>query len=398
MYSVLRFKIQAKTGDTLRSFLYRFVRFCLSISAISFFVLNYFSFANTTSSLFNFGSNTSLASSNAANYSYDLVAADGGIFNYGGSPYEGSTGSLTLNKPIVGMAADPQTGGYWLVASDGGIFSFNAPFLGAAASLSLSQPVVGIVPVPTNSPYPSGSNGVDVSIFQCASMTSPNSVLATQNVGSYAIVGTGINTFGVGANYQNTFMPSSCTVDQQNRFKAASARVDIYQPLWSAPGSTVDPTNTLQGPEASCAASTTDPNSASCQSFNYGWNITANSYNQEAAMGVSSSFWWLDVEGGNPSLWVADQSLNDQVILGAIAFLRSVGVTPGIYSTSYQWSIIAGHLTVDTPIWIAGGTAQSCTDPSQIFGGGKPWLVQIGYTTLSSANGGSVTVDQDLAC
>jgi hypothetical protein len=29
------------------------------------------------------------------------------------------------------MAADPATGGYWLVASDGGIFNFGAPFYGA---------------------------------------------------------------------------------------------------------------------------------------------------------------------------------------------------------------------------------------------------------------------------
>jgi hypothetical protein len=29
------------------------------------------------------------------------------------------------------MAADNATGGYWLVASDGGIFSFDAPFYGA---------------------------------------------------------------------------------------------------------------------------------------------------------------------------------------------------------------------------------------------------------------------------
>ena len=33
-------------------------------------------------------------------------------------------GNLLLNKPIVGMAATPDGKGYWLVASDGGIFSF----------------------------------------------------------------------------------------------------------------------------------------------------------------------------------------------------------------------------------------------------------------------------------
>ena len=39
--------------------------------------------------------------------------------------FYGSTGGSHLNQPIVGMGADPATGnGYWLVASDGGIFSF----------------------------------------------------------------------------------------------------------------------------------------------------------------------------------------------------------------------------------------------------------------------------------
>ena len=31
---------------------------------------------------------------------------------------------MKLNKPIVGMAATPTGKGYWLVASDGGVFSF----------------------------------------------------------------------------------------------------------------------------------------------------------------------------------------------------------------------------------------------------------------------------------
>ena len=36
--------------------------------------------------------------------SYWLVATDGGIFSFGGAPFYGSTGSIALNKPIVGMA------------------------------------------------------------------------------------------------------------------------------------------------------------------------------------------------------------------------------------------------------------------------------------------------------
>ena len=43
------------------------------------------------------------------------------------------------------MAADPDGGGYWLVASDGGIFTFgDARFYGSAGSLHWWQPVVGM--------------------------------------------------------------------------------------------------------------------------------------------------------------------------------------------------------------------------------------------------------------
>ena len=38
---------------------------------------------------------------------YDLTASDGGIFNYGNLPFCGSTGSIILDSPVVGMAADP---------------------------------------------------------------------------------------------------------------------------------------------------------------------------------------------------------------------------------------------------------------------------------------------------
>ena len=105
---------------------------------------------------------------------YWEVASDGGIFSFGDAGFYGSAGSIHLNRPIVGMAATPrrqgllagrrptaassptatprstapwaasrstsrssgmaadaQTGGYWEVASDGGIFSFGAPFYGS---------------------------------------------------------------------------------------------------------------------------------------------------------------------------------------------------------------------------------------------------------------------------
>ena len=85
---------------------------------------------------------------------YWLVASDGGIFAFGDAGFFGSTGSMTLNRPIVSMAATPDGGGYWLVASDGGIFAFgDAVFQGSTGNLTLNQPIVGMAATPDNGGY-----------------------------------------------------------------------------------------------------------------------------------------------------------------------------------------------------------------------------------------------------
>jgi len=78
-------------------------------------------------------------------HGYWLVASDGGIFNYGDAQFYGSSGSIHLNKPIVAMGATADGGGYWLAASDGGIFNYgDAAFKGSAGGSPLNQPVVGM--------------------------------------------------------------------------------------------------------------------------------------------------------------------------------------------------------------------------------------------------------------
>ena len=85
---------------------------------------------------------------------YWLVASDGGIISYGDAGFFGSTGSLTLNQPIVGMADTPDGRGYWLVAADGGIFAFgDAAFHGSTGSLTLNQPIVGMAVTPDGRGY-----------------------------------------------------------------------------------------------------------------------------------------------------------------------------------------------------------------------------------------------------
>ena len=85
---------------------------------------------------------------------YWLVASDGGIFSFGDARFRGSTGALRLNQPIVGMAATPTGHGYWLVASDGGIFSFgDAAFHGSTGAMALNQPIVGMAATPSGNGY-----------------------------------------------------------------------------------------------------------------------------------------------------------------------------------------------------------------------------------------------------
>jgi hypothetical protein len=78
---------------------------------------------------------------------YWLVASDGGIFTFGDAPFYGSTGNLRLNKPIEAMIPTPDGLGYWMVASDGGIFTFgDATFHGSLGGRTLSAPIAGMIP------------------------------------------------------------------------------------------------------------------------------------------------------------------------------------------------------------------------------------------------------------
>ncbi len=90
----------------------------------------------------------------AANDGYWLVGSDGGVFTFGDAQFYGSTGAIHLNQPIVGMAATPDGKGYWLVASDGGIFSFgDAQFYGSTGAIHLNKPIVGMASTPDGKGY-----------------------------------------------------------------------------------------------------------------------------------------------------------------------------------------------------------------------------------------------------
>jgi hypothetical protein len=85
------------------------------------------------------------AAPTASGGGYWLVGTDGGVFSFGDARFAGSMGGTPLNRPVVGAVPDPDGAGYWLVASDGGMFAFDAPFRGSMGSTPLNRPVVGAV-------------------------------------------------------------------------------------------------------------------------------------------------------------------------------------------------------------------------------------------------------------
>ena len=75
---------------------------------------------------------------------YWLATSNGAVFGFG-APSFGSAAGVPLASPVVGMAVTPDDGGYWLVAADGGVFAYgDARFAGSMGAVHLTQPVVGM--------------------------------------------------------------------------------------------------------------------------------------------------------------------------------------------------------------------------------------------------------------
>jgi SpoIID/LytB domain protein len=84
---------------------------------------------------------------------YWVLGTDGGIFSFGAATFYGSTGGKPLNAPVVGMAGRSDGHGYWLVASDGGIFAYSAGFYGSTGGKPLNAPIVGMARTKSGNGY-----------------------------------------------------------------------------------------------------------------------------------------------------------------------------------------------------------------------------------------------------
>jgi len=205
------------------------------------------------------------------------------------------------------------------------------------------------------SPYPPGSVGYDISFPQCG-QTFPAQPYA----------------FGiVGATGGRAFTHNPCLRAQYNWAMASGRPPSLYINTKYPSGTTLAERDT--GPAGACASADTR-----CQAYNYGYKTAQHAVAYAKTQGVTDvSMWWLDVETENT--WSADKPMNAVVLEAAVDYLKTQNVSIGIYSTAYQWAIIAGTYAPRLPLWVAGGrdaahAQELCATGA--FGGGEVQLVQ----------------------
>ena len=105
-----------------------------------------------------------------------------------------------LNKPIVGIATTPDGAGYYLVASDGGIFSYgDAVFQGSTGSMTLNKPIVGMAVDPLTKGYWLVASDGGIFAYDAPFLGSTGSMKLNQPVVGMAAVANGSGYWFVAA-------------------------------------------------------------------------------------------------------------------------------------------------------------------------------------------------------
>ncbi len=90
---------------------------------------------------------------------YWLTTTTGEVSSFGSAGFYGSLSKAALTAPVVGMAPTLDQGGYWLAPSNGGVSAFgDATSYGSMAGKPLASPVVGIAATPVAPAAPGGTS------------------------------------------------------------------------------------------------------------------------------------------------------------------------------------------------------------------------------------------------
>jgi hypothetical protein len=289
-----------------------------------------------------------------------------------------------------------------------------AAIVGVAVPAAAAPPVSASIPTvatPAAAYVPPADTGADISWPQCSAkgsttMKSPSPItnlpfaIAGVNGG---IAGTSNSCFSSQYNaalilnhgateqphaavYLNTGNPALTASWWPSSNKTQGARL-------TGTTGTAPPVVTVSNPLGTCAHKAGE----AC-AFIYGYSMAESAYYAAAVNGQvkTSTTWWLDVETSNT--WQTDTAANAASIVGMVYFLKTKGVTTGLYSTAYQWNKIAGTTSSTSslaklPSWLAGASATSaagdCSTLPALTPGGRVSLVQYDYNGL---------LDYDYSC
>lgn len=288
---------------------------------------------------------------------YWLVGSDGGVYAFGDAHYAGSLSGLQHAR-IVGIAAAPEGVGYWLAGADGGVFPFgSAGYFGSVGAARLNRHMVGIasgdgIAIPKAPAAPSSTSGFDISWPQCDSI---------RPAPPY---GFGI----VGLTDGHLFSVNPCLREQWAWATSYGSFAAVYV-------NTNAPTAAQFGAFTTGEAAACGANTGCALDL---WGRRGVDQALRDSRGIAAPMWWLDVETGNE--WLPDQNANAVILRAMVDELRKAGKRVGIYSTSLQFTEIAGGYSPGLPLWVPGAPpgdpASYCA--GQAFGGGTVWMSQSG--------------------
>ena len=230
----------------------------------------------------------------------------------------------------------------------------NRTFLAMAAGLLA---VCGVLLSPTTSaqaegPIVPGSYGYDISYPQCPSKTPAGSF-------GFAIIG---------VNNGRAMTQNPCFTSQLPWARKGTATPAVYI--------------NSNSPPSSFSASACAPSDGVCRSFEYGRQAATYAMGVVNRAATDINNYWLDVETANT--WSSNTTENAAVLRGMIEVLSGAGKYVGIYSTNYQFRLIAGNFSPGLDNWIPRPEAKRetaanfCrTTPS--FGGGRIVMIQLWY-------------------
>lgn len=366
---------------------------------------------------------------------YWLANAKGAVYTFGDARFFGSVIHRRLAKPVVSLVSTADGLGYWLLTGAGRIYFFgDAPSHGSDLHHPPTSPttVVGMMlTVATTTahyvPLPHQVIGYDISGFQCSSSGSSR-LQASMPPSSQVTV---IQTAGWLDGADN-----SCLTSEAKWATGAAGSTGASYQLYlflNSPGTNSAATRLYaNGPKGGCG-SESGTTRLTCIAYNYGYNGALSAVGYANSKNVHAVTWWVDIENDHLSpttfsnfsadeFWSGSKALNAETIQGVFDALRASGLQVGIYSSSLQYTKIAGNYSpggTAIPLWVAGApwtkppySEQGLVAPSVLtkwcagtaiylgtqskdsFAGGVPWILQETPGTESSP----FSLDPDYTC